>query len=237
MKQTIQDQQIISKHIVFSCFLLLFGAILILALIMPLKRAASSEAKIQAEQESNIPQDPLEAKKKRVAEIIEEMAALRDQVQKNPKLMEDAAITEKGVSLSEEGEALMREITGGDLSKEDAVMIGIIKRYAPAYLGFVEDMLVNKRHAQIAATSARLENIQMALEQYRFDYASYPPTIDALIRVDDSSPKVPYLSSEDDLKDLWGNTVIYKRVNSSQFTLKSPGPDGKSGTTDDIELK
>ncbi len=86
---------------------------------------------------------------------------------------------------------------------------------------------------------AKLQNIQMSLEQYRVRKGSYPKAeegLKVLIRADDPA-QPPYLDGEKALKDPWGTPVVYKLDNPSAFTLRSLGPDTKEGTADDISLE
>ena len=73
---------------------------------------------------------------------------------------------------------------------------------------------------------------------------TFPETdegIAALMRkkddVDDDRYKGPYIENEEGLKDPWSNDFEYKAEgdkNEGKFDLWSVGPDGKSGTDDDI---
>lgn len=209
--------------------------------VQPEKKSgiSSGAPTIQPSKETTTQSDPAEAKKKQLAESIKEIVNLREQVNKNPKLMDEPATQEKGENLSKQIDALLKELTGGNRSEEDTLMIEIIKKYAPEHLEFVETMLASKKQAQVVTTKAQMRNIQVALEQYRRNNGKYPSTeegLDVLNRADDPTQPT-YLAGDEPLKDQWGNSFIYTLVNPNEFVLKSSGPDGKEDTPDDIKLE
>ncbi len=89
-----------------------------------------------------------------------------------------------------------------------------------------------------AATVNRLKTVYVALEQYAKDCGDYPTDqqgLNALV----INPGVagwagPYVNPEE-LLDSWGNPLQYK-VRDTTFIAWSCGPDGVSGTDDDIWL-
>lgn len=46
----------------------------------------------------------------------------------------------------------------------------------------------------------------------------------------------PYVKPED-IKDSWGNDVIYNKTSDRNYELRSPGPDGQDGNDDDITVE
>ena len=66
-------------------------------------------------------------------------------------------------------------------------------------------------------TSEAVDDLRFKIEAYRFEYGSYPDSLNVISR---------------DL-DPWGMPYIYKR-NNYTFIVLSTGPDGKEGTVDDI---
>lgn len=183
---------------------------------------------------TSTPSDPVEAKQKRMAEIIDEIVTIKEEMQKNPQLLNDPTVIEKANKLGEEGNKIIKELSGGDQTKEEGIMLDIVKKYAPKHL---QMMLDAKNKSQIARTKAQLRNIQIALEQYNLDYGKYPTTEEGLAILTRNNGDRPPIMEETMLKDPWGNPVVYKLNDSNQFILKSLGQDGKEGTEDDIEVK
>jgi type II secretion system protein G len=180
------------------------------------------------------PSDPTEAKQKRMAEIINEIVTLKEEIEKNPQLQKDPAVIEKATKLDSEGDKILNELSGGDQTKKEGIMLDIVKKYAPQHL---QMMLDAKNKAQIAKTRAQIRNIQIALEQYKLDTGNYPTTAEGLTILTVKGDKYgPYIETSM-LNDPWGNPLIYKLVDSNQFILKSLGPDGKEVTDSDIEVK
>lgn len=66
--------------------------------------------------------------------------------------------------------------------------------------------------------SEAVDDMRFSIEAYRFEYGSYPQTLNTILKGPDP----------------WGNPYIYKRYNNYTFILLSAGPDGKEGTADDI---
>jgi general secretion pathway protein G len=108
----------------------------------------------------------------------------------------------------------------------------------PRFVGRGED-------ARIAAAQQQISNFTTALEGYALDnFDRYPTTdqgLDALRNLPTAAPvpkkwKGPYLSKDIPL-DPWLNPYTYESpgANSPEsFDLWSAGPDGQSGTEDDI---
>ncbi|MHC5020145.1 MAG: type II secretion system major pseudopilin GspG [Planctomycetota bacterium] len=108
----------------------------------------------------------------------------------------------------------------------------------PRFVGRGED-------ARMAAAQQQISNFTTALEGYALDnFDRYPTTdqgLDALRNLPTAAPvpkkwKGPYLSKDIPL-DPWGNPYSYESpgANSPEsFDLWSSGPDGQSGTQDDI---
>jgi len=89
--------------------------------------------------------------------------------------------------------------------------------------------------ARIAAAKADINsNIALALDLYEMDIGSFPEGLDALLHNPGSSPnwKGPYIKKQP--KDPWGTTYIYKKKSSSEYEIKSAGPNGQEGDSDDI---
>jgi hypothetical protein len=76
------------------------------------------------------------------------------------------------------------------------------------------------------ATAGKMAAILEAIEQYRKSKRAYPPSLTSLNQ--------SYAKAET-LKDGWGGNIFYLvDLTNKTFVLRSGGPDGKRGTTDDL---
>ncbi len=97
----------------------------------------------------------------------------------------------------------------------------------------LDDILSSLQQVKIAETHQFLEKIGAAIEAYRQkngrlpDFNDYVGLSDALY---------PLFLSPLIREDAWGHPLVAIRSNSGTLRLISPGPDGKLGTPDDIEL-
>lgn len=93
------------------------------------------------------------------------------------------------------------------------------------------DLLVRALNAEKAARArAELESIATALESYRRDHGFYVESKSEAVLIDHLSPR--YLPRVIRL-DPWHQPYEYEGARNS-FLLRSVGPDGKSGTIDDL---
>lgn len=113
---------------------------------------------------------------------------------------------------------------------------------------FVVPQLFGSRlRAEVQLTEALIKSgINGTLDRYRLDMGHYPREEDdglmALIeRPDDEDAAKkwagPYIKKAEDLRDAWGNELVYEypgNYNEDAYDLSSPGPDGEMGTDDDI---
>lgn len=100
--------------------------------------------------------------------------------------------------------------------------------------------------ARRAAANADINaNLATALELYFLDNGSYPTSeqgLEALLRKPESPPipiswQGPYLKSNTNLKDPWGQPYLYDcpgENNPAGYDLASVGPDRQKGGGDDI---
>lgn len=82
--------------------------------------------------------------------------------------------------------------------------------------------------AKTRATEASMETLETALKQYKLDSNAFPPTLQNLVdaRLIESVPA-----------DGWDKPFYYAPLeNGARFALISLGPDGQSGTADDIDI-
>ena len=85
-----------------------------------------------------------------------------------------------------------------------------------------------------------------ALDRYKIEVGQYPTAeeggLTALIQhppglAQASTWKGPYARDADDIRDPWGNDLLYQcpgQHHPDGYDLSSAGPDGKHGTADDI---
>lgn len=79
--------------------------------------------------------------------------------------------------------------------------------------------------ARIAAAKADINaNIALALDLYEMDNGFYPASLDELLQKGQNG-KGPYLKRAP--KDPWGNSYVYAKVDSGNYTLCSNGPAGE----------
>lgn len=85
--------------------------------------------------------------------------------------------------------------------------------------------------ARIAATRTSIAAIKTAVETYEIRMGKYPGSIDDLTVGSDSAPA---LLEKGKLNDAWGNPFEFRKTGTYDFKIISPGPDGQTGTDDDI---
>jgi general secretion pathway protein G len=96
------------------------------------------------------------------------------------------------------------------------------------------------QQAKITAAQSQISSIELALDAFEVDNGYYPKTgaLKELTEAPANSPnwKGPYLKKGVPL-DPWGNPYTYEfpgKHNSGSYDILSNGPDGRSGTEDDI---
>ena len=86
--------------------------------------------------------------------------------------------------------------------------------------------------ARINATRASIASISTALKTYEMNNSGLPQSLDALTK--DQADGMPPLLDAKAVNDAWGNPFQYKRISSYKFEIRSGGPDGQIGGSDDI---
>jgi general secretion pathway protein G len=84
--------------------------------------------------------------------------------------------------------------------------------------------------------TAEISNLKTMLETYKLEVGSYPAQLDHLYEQpsDLADPTKWMQIKKDPIKpDPWGRAYEYS-LNGADFELRSLGPDGQSGTEDDI---
>jgi Type II secretion system (T2SS), protein G len=89
------------------------------------------------------------------------------------------------------------------------------------------------RREKIRRTNARLKQMADAVEAYRNERGQSPDTDEIAELLDFLSPR--YLNPPQRF-DLWGKQFEY-RSRAGGYRLRSAGPDGKSGTDDDLVIE
>jgi general secretion pathway protein G len=95
------------------------------------------------------------------------------------------------------------------------------------------------QQAKITAAASQISSFELALDQFEVDNGYYPKS-GALIELTEapanaSNWKGPYLKNVP--LDPWGNPYTYEypgKHNANSYDILSNGPDGRSGTDDDI---
>lgn len=110
------------------------------------------------------------------------------------------------------------------------VIIAAIAGIAVYNIGGIQNT-ANKMNA-----STQIKGFKQALETYKLLIGSYPSALEALHEApgDLADPsKYTQLYKESIPADPWGRPYEYK-LNGADYELRSLGPDGQSGTDDDV---
>lgn len=114
------------------------------------------------------------------------------------------------------------------------VILGILAAIVvPKFAGRTEQ-------ARLTAAATQISSFGTALDAYEVDNGYYPKGKAGLLDLvqqprDAQNWKGPYLKEVP--KDPWGNEYVYEcpgRQNATSYDLISGGPDGKTGSDDDI---
>lgn len=94
-----------------------------------------------------------------------------------------------------------------------------------AFLACFPDREEMQKLAEISKTKIAMAKLSAALEVYNVEKGSYPKSIKTL--------EPDYIPSTD-IKDAWGNKILYKLDRKQGYQLASRGPDGIKDTDDDL---
>lgn len=87
--------------------------------------------------------------------------------------------------------------------------------------------------AMINATRSSIKAVSMAIEMYEVETGKYPSSLqDLTVSIDDQPPYIKGGMAA--LQDSWGNPFVLDNAGSSKFVIRSGGPDGTTGSEDDI---
>ena len=114
-----------------------------------------------------------------------------------------------------------------------------------AIIGFILYALVVPKigggpGARAAAAHADIKGgFKSAIDQFEQDNGNYPKSLQDLVQqpADAKNWRGPYFTPTNLPTDPWGNPYIYEypgKHNKNGYDLFSTGPDGKTGTDDDI---
>jgi general secretion pathway protein G len=87
--------------------------------------------------------------------------------------------------------------------------------------------------AKVNAAKVQITQLSTAVKQYQLLVQQYPPNLDALVNqpADATAEWTKFLDRVP--SDPWNRPYEYKMTGSS-FEIRCAGPDGQSGTSDDI---
>lgn len=104
----------------------------------------------------------------------------------------------------------------------------------------IPKMAGRSQQAKVASAATQISNIEIALDAFEVDNGYYPKTggLNDLVDAPGNATgwKGPYLKKGVP-PDPWGNAYIYEypgKHTANGYDIASPGPDGRSGTDDDL---
>ncbi len=102
-------------------------------------------------------------------------------------------------------------------------------------LGLLGSLVAPKLFSKVSSSKiktavAQMQMFETAIDTYRLDMGTVPPTLQALRRSESASWDGPYLPKDIPL-DPWGKEYIYKvpGENGAPYTIMSYGLDGQPG--------
>ena len=104
----------------------------------------------------------------------------------------------------------------------------------------IPKMAGRSQQAKVTAAASQISSFELALDQFEVDNGYYPKSgnLNDLLEQPANAPgwKGPYLSKGIP-QDPWGNPYVYEypgKHRANGYDLLSAGPDGRSGTEDDL---
>ena len=93
------------------------------------------------------------------------------------------------------------------------------------------------RHARITTTQGKMQNLKLPIQSYRNLENKLPDSLEQLLEPSEKNLGDPYVDSEDELNDAWGNRMQYTKLSGSKYDLISLGADGvEGGENDDADI-
>jgi len=105
---------------------------------------------------------------------------------------------------------------------------------APASAGFAEAAVTKLDRARRERTLGKLEALRAALTRYAIDHDGAAPEGSSLAGI--SAELAPRYLPIVEAEDAWGNTMSYAS-DGRAYSIVSAGPDGVSGSADDLTLR
>jgi len=82
-------------------------------------------------------------------------------------------------------------------------------------------------------TWTQIGNLKVAISQFEMDVGRFPKDLQELVYEGDESWPGPFLDSDTVPTDGWGGTFVMEKT-GKRIKVRSPGPDGKLQTEDDL---
>jgi general secretion pathway protein G len=93
------------------------------------------------------------------------------------------------------------------------------------------------RTSQVTVTQGKMTNLKTPIMQFRNQEHKLPDSLEQLLEPSEKNMNEPYVESEDELNDAWGNRMLYEKLSSSKYNLVSLGADGiEGGDSDDTDI-
>lgn len=177
--------------------------------------------------------DTITAAQKELARLFVRSLALEEAIaaapaQKKAKLKQDRdVLLKKVMTVAQQLEQAVHKATGRRPDKRRLLMEAL-KRYAPAaYKAALRKMSA----AQRSNTKAMLNNVVSALQMFQLEHKRLPTNKEglAILVTKRILQRLP--------SDGWGSAISYVRIKGpGLYLLRSPGPDRKPKTRDDLLL-
>ena len=93
------------------------------------------------------------------------------------------------------------------------------------------------RQSQVTVTQGKMQNLKLPIQQFRNNEHKLPDSLEQLLEPSEKNMNEPYVESEEELNDAWGNRMQYQKISSSKYDVISLGADGiEGGDADDADL-
>ena len=93
------------------------------------------------------------------------------------------------------------------------------------------------RQSQVTVTQGKMQNLKLPIQTYRNQENKLPDSLEQLLEPSEKNMNEPYVESEEELNDAWGNRMQYVKLSSSKYDIISLGADGvEGGDADDMDL-
>ena len=93
------------------------------------------------------------------------------------------------------------------------------------------------RQSQVTVTQGKMQNLKLPIQQFRNSEHKLPDSLEALLEPSEKNMNEPYVETEEELNDAWGNRMQYQKLSSSKYDIISLGADGvEGGEADDSDI-